>query len=158
GCLHDAIVLTSGRIVVALSYFDDARLNGKNVCISVYSDDGGETWARSNDLPVEGGGTFTESGSAEPGIAELRSGLVVMVMRTATGSLWESFSNDGAVWTPPRPTRLVSSNAPARLLRLQDGRLALFWNNLYGEPFRDGVSYARQVLHGAVSADDGQTW
>jgi hypothetical protein len=81
-----------------------------------------------------------------------------MIIRTTTGYFWESFSNDGAIWTPPRQTRIVTSNAPAGVLKLQNGRIALFWNNLYGEPFRDGVSYARQILSAAISTDDGQTW
>jgi hypothetical protein len=45
------------------------------------------------------------------------------------------------------------------VLRLADDRIVLIWNNLYGEPFWEGnVSYARQMLHAAISADDGQTW
>jgi hypothetical protein len=158
GSLNSALVLDNGRILVALSYLDEQRTNGKFVSMTVCSDDDGQTWGRSNDCPVSSGGEYLESGACEPVVVQFRSGVVWMVIRTQTGYFWESFSNDGMVWTPPRCTRIVSSNAPAGVLRLMDDRIVLFWNNLYGEPFHDGISYARQYLHGAVSEDEGQTW
>jgi hypothetical protein len=91
-------------------------------------------------------------------VVQFRSGLVWMLIRTQTGYFWESFSDNGAIWTPPISTRIVSSNSPAGVLRLRDGRLVLFWNNLYGEPFDHGASYRRHTLHGAISDDEGQTW
>jgi hypothetical protein len=125
----------------------------------VFSDDGGQTWGRSNDCAIEGGGEFVESGATEPVVVQLNSGLVWMVIRTVSGYFWESFSNDGSVWTPPQQTRIVSCNAPAGVTRLSDGSLALSWNNRYGAPMHaHGISYARQKLHLARSFDDGQTW
>jgi Neuraminidase (sialidase) len=159
GSLNNVLVLESGRILLPLSYLDLERPSGQFVSMTVYSDDGGETWNRSNDCSVEYGGQFLESGAAEPVVVQLQSGLVWMVIRTTTGYFWESFSNDGAVWTPPKPTRIVSSNAPAGVLKLDDGRIVLAWNNLYGEPMHErGISYARQILHMAISDNDGQTW
>ena len=159
GSLNNVLVLDSGRILLPLSYLAPERASGQFVAVTVYSDDGGENWSRSNDCAVDAGGRFTESGAAEPVVVQLNSGLVWMVIRTTTGYFWESFSNDGAIWTPPQPTRIVSSNAPAGVLRLRNGTIALAWNNLYGEPMRDGgISYARQKLHMALSRDDGQTW
>jgi hypothetical protein len=159
GSLNNVLVLGSGRIVLPLSYLAPERVSGQFVAMTVFSDDGGDTWGRSNDCAVEAGGAFVESGAAEPVVVQLNSGLVWMIIRTTTGYFWESFSIDGAIWTPPRLTRLVSSNAPAGVLRLSNGLIALAWNNLYGEPMRDhGISYARQKLHMALSRDDGQTW
>jgi hypothetical protein len=159
GSLNCVLVMDNGRILLPLSYLAPERRSGRFVSMTVYSDDGGETWGRSNDCAVEGGGQFIESGAAEPVVVQLNSGLVWMVIRTTTGYFWESFSNDGAVWTPPQPTRIVSSNAPAGVLRLTDGRIVLAWNNLFGEPMREhGISYARQKLHIAISTDDAQTW
>lgn len=159
GSLNSAIVLKSGRIVVPLSYLDTSRSDGQFVSMTVYSDDGGRTWGQSNDCLINNGGAFIESGSIEPVVVQLRSGFVWMLIRTTTGYFWESFSRDGAVWTPPRQTRIVSSNAPGGLLRLADGRLLLAWNNLYGPPFHQGtISYDRHALHAAISLDDGQTW
>jgi hypothetical protein len=159
GALNSVLTLASGRIVLPLSYYAPERSSGRFVSMTVYSDDGGATWGCSNDCAVAGGGAYVESGAVEPVIVQLRGGLVWMVIRTTTGYFWESFSSDGAIWTPPRQTRIVSSNAPAGVLRLADGCIVLAWNNLYGEPFREGaISYARQQLHAAISADNGQTW
>ena len=149
----------SGRILVPLSYFAPERTDGQLVSRVVYSDDGGETWAISNDCAVGGGGSFFESGAVEPVVVQFASGMIWMVIRTVTGYFWESFSNDGSIWTPPQQTRIVSANAPAGVLRLADGRIVLFWNNLYGEPMKEsGASYARQILFGAISENEGQTW
>lgn len=163
GSLNGAVQMDHGRLLVPLSYFDEARKMGKFVSMTVYSDDGGQTWGTSNDCPVDSGGTWIESGACEPVVVPLRSGMVWMVIRTQSGYFWESFSNDGALWTPPQQTRIVSSNSPAGVLRLADGRIVLFWNNLYGDPFdprssSPRVSYARQILHGAISENEGQTW
>ncbi|MEZ4834891.1 MAG: sialidase family protein [Caldilineaceae bacterium] len=159
GALNSAVQLRSGRILVPLSYFDPHSTSGMCVSRVVYSDDGGQNWHTSNDCRVDVGGAFMESGAIEPVVIELKSGLVWMLIRTVTGYFWESFSHDGAVWTPPQPTRIVASNAPAGLLRLRDGRILMLWNNLYGEPFRgEGASYARWQLHAALSADEAQTW
>jgi len=159
GSLNGAMQMDGGRILVPLSYWDDAQVNGKFVSRTVYSDDGGQTWGQSNGVHVASGGDFDEAGAVEPVCVQLGNGLVWMVIRTVTGYFWESFSNEGAIWTPAITTRIVASNAPAGLLRLADGQIVLVWNNLYGEPFgAPGISYARQALHAAVSADDGQTW
>jgi hypothetical protein len=159
GSINNVIVLNSGRILLPLSYLDPDRQSGKFVSMAVYSDDCGETWRYSNSCPIVGGGDFPESGSLEPVVVELNSGLVWMVIRTVGGYFWESFSNDGSVWTPPQPTRIVSPNAPAGVVRLSSGAIAMSWNNRYGEPMREnGISYARQELSLAISRDDGQTW
>ena len=158
GDLNCAMQMDNGRILVPLSYLETERTDGLFVSRVVFSDDGGETWDISNDCAI-GGGQYIESGSIEPVVVQFPSGMLWMVIRTTLGYFWESFSNDGAIWTPPQQTRIVSSNAPAGVLRLRDGRIALFWNNLYGEPIRAGhVSYARQILHGAISEDEAQTW
>jgi hypothetical protein len=158
GGFNCAIQMDNGRILFPLGYYDEQRTNGKFVSMVVYSDDGGQTWGKSNDCPVESGGEMIESGADEPVVVQFRSGLVWMLIRTQTGYLWESFSDNGAIWTPPISTRIVSSNSPAGVLRLRDGRLVLFWNNLYGEPFDLGASYRRHTLHAAISDDEGQTW
>jgi hypothetical protein len=159
GSINNVTVLGTGRILLPLSYLDPDRDSGKFVSKTVFSDDGGETWGYSNGCPIVGGGDFPESGSMEPVVVELNSGLVWMVIRTVSGYFWESFSNDGSIWTPPKPTRIVSCNAPAGVVRLQSGEIVMAWNNRYGEPMREhGISYARQKLYIALSRDDAQTW
>ena len=91
---------------------------------------------------------------------QLRDGRVWMLIRTQTGFLYESFSPDGIEWSEARPTRFRSSNSPANLLRLPDGRLVVFWNNCENPSRVDGepVYTTRDALHVAISADEGHTW
>src|SRR5260370_24478010 len=77
-----------------------------------------------------------------------------MLMRTQRGRFYESFSPDGAKWSPAKPTTLISSDSPAALLRLKDGKILLFSNACLRYPYAYG---ARNVLHIAVSEDEGRT-
>ena len=160
GALNCAVQIDNGRILVPVSYYDWQRPTGKFVGMTVYSDDGGVTWGKSNDCPVDSGGRWIESGACEPVTVQFPSGMVWMSIRTHTGYNWECFSNDRAIWTPPRSTRMVSSNSPSAVLRLADDRIVLFWNNLFDfDPRLSArVSYARHTLYGAISDNEGQTW
>ena len=91
----------------------------------------------------------------EPVILELKDGRVWMLIRTQLGRFYESFSKDGVVWSEPQPTPLLSSDSPAGLVRLRDGRIVLLWNNCLRFPYAYG---GRHVLHAAVSEDEGLTW
>ncbi len=158
GALNSAIELKSGRILVALSYHSPTRATGFFVSDVVYSDDGGQTWKNCrSDVPVDCGGKAGESGACEPVLIELDDGRVWMIIRTQTGYLFESFSRDGGVtWSTARRTNFRASNAPAGVMRLRDGRLILAWNNEFGPPFRDGISYSRQSL--VLAIQDGGEW
>jgi len=156
GMTNSVIQLTTGRILLPVSYYSN-RKTGRFVSIVSLSDDGGRTWRPSKDeCVVDTGGGGIESGACEPVVIELNDGRVWMMIRTQGGYQYESFSSDGGdTWTEPVPSRFVSSNAPAAFLRLRDGRLVFVWQNSM-----DGaaISYARQVLAAAISDDDGETW
>jgi hypothetical protein len=158
GAMNSAIQLKSGRILVPFSYLSHERSTGFFVCDAVYSDDAGKSWRSSrNDIAIDNGGRALESGAVEPVTVELDDGRVWMVIRTQTGYLFESFSdNAGESWSPPQRTIFRASNAPAGVLRLGKGRLALIWNNEIGEPFRHGLSYSRQSLVMAIR--EGGIW
>ncbi len=160
GAFNSIIQLRSGRIVVPISYLAAERTGGMFVAKVAYSDDAGRTWLHdSTDLPIDVGGRFGESGAIEPVVVERNDGKVWMVIRTQYGIFYESFSDDGRIWSEPEPTSFKASNAPAQVVRLSDGRLVLIWNHSVGPPYRDGyISYARQVLNAAISGDDGKTW
>lgn len=143
-----ACLMTTRRIVYPFGYMV-SEPKGCFVVSVVYSDDEGETWCRSSSILRAGNGGF-ESGACEPSVAELPDGRLWMLIRAQTGFQWESFSSDGGVtWEDARPSRFVSSNSPAVLLRLSSGRLVVAWNNSSGLP------YARQSLVMAAS-DDGR--
>ena len=144
-----AIQLSSGRIVFPFAYM--TRSWGKGDVSGVYSDDEGITWQRSPSN-IDIGGSGYESGAEEPSLVELPDGRLWMLIRAQSGFLWESFSPDqGATWEPARPTRLPSSNAPAGILKLSDGKIIIVWNNTVAN--RKSRAYARQNLVMAATRD-----
>lgn len=167
GSLNSVLQMKSGRIVLPFSYmtkrtwgnrgtgFDAFTYMGTFDCTVIYSDDHGATWQESKTplkVTAPDLGTY---GAIEPVIVELKDGRVWMLLRTQHGRFYESFSRDGANWSKPQPTRILSSDSPAGLARLDDGRIVLFWNNCLRFPYAYG---GRHVLHGAISADDGKSW
>jgi hypothetical protein len=122
---------------------------------AMYSDDDGVTWQNSPDEFSTETPHIGAYGAVEPAAIQLKDGRVWMLMRTQLGRFYESFSDNGAQWSPAKPSRLISSDAPAGLLRLTDAGLLLFSNACLRYPYGQG---ARYVLHAAVSYDEGRTW
>ena len=79
----------------------------------------------------------------EPAIVLLPDGRLFMTMRTVTGRVWHTVSDDdGHSWRSPEPLRyrdggaeVLHAKSPEPLYRLQDGRYLLFFHN------HDGHSY-----------------
>ena len=167
GDLQSVTQLRSGRIVLPLSYFANRNWGqrgegfaaftymGQFDNTALFSDDGGATWKRSESVlrtPTPG---LSAYGAVEPVAIELNDGRVWTLLRTQMGRFYESFSTDGGIWTPATPSSIFSSDSPAGLVRLPDKRLVMIWNNCLRYPYAQG---ARNVLHAAVSSDDGKSW
>ena len=168
GSLNSVIQTRAGRIILpfaALTHrtwrdrgegLDAFWFAGTSSTTALYSDDGGDSWQKSPaklKVQTPSIGTY---GAVEPVVLELRDGRVWMLIRTQLGRLYESFSkNGGSNWSPPRPTRLISSDSPVGLVRLPDDRIVLLWNKCLRFPYAHG---GRQVLHAAISEDEGRTW
>ena len=166
--LKPAIFIRKGkRIIVA---FHTSKRIG---CGTYYSDDDGLSWKKSNLVQTPdhttGGfhnGTRWNHGAVEPTVIELKDGKLWMVMRTALDQHWESFSTDGGEnWSTPTPSRFYGTITMPTIGRLKDGRLLFLWNNSTPLPeinSTDGiwedVFTNRDVLHAAISEDDGKTW
>ncbi len=169
GAMNSVIQMTNGRIVFPFAQLMPPRefgsggddlaaftFTGPFQSTAAYSDDQGETWRLSlSSLSVEVPSIVHGYGADEPVVLQLKDGRVWMLMRTQRGRLYESYSADGATWSPARPTRLISSDSPVGLVRVDDGRIILFWNCCQRFPYAFG---GRHVLHAAISDDEGRTW
>lgn len=167
GALNSVIQLKNGRILLPFSYLTKRNwfqrggglgewtFMGQFDSIVSYSDDSGATWRLGNALKVMVPDISYAYGACEPVVLELKDGRVWMLIRAQIGRFYESYSSDGAQWSIPRPSQILSSDSPAGLVRLKDGRIALIWNNCLRYPYAYG---GRQVIHAALSEDEGQTW
>jgi BNR repeat-like domain len=167
GDLQSVIQMSNGRIVLPVSYYVDRNwghrgtgfkaftYTGQFDTTVLYSDDGGANWMRSDSVLRTATASLADYGAVEPVVIELRDGRVWMLLRTQLGRFYESFSRDGASWSPARPSGIRSSDSPASLIRMQDGRIVMLWNNCLRYPYAQG---ARNVLHAAVLDQRDGVW
>jgi len=171
GSMRGFIQLTNGRLLLPFARAVPSREQkpasgevdyGWNEIATLYSDDSGENWVMADDLlTIEvDPHNVTRYGAIEPTLIEQKNGDVWMLIRTNTGRLYESFSKDrGTTWSQPQPTNWISSDSPATLTRLRDNRLIVMWcgNQRHDNP-RSYANGGREVLHAAISSDEGRTW
>ncbi|MBP1649458.1 MAG: hypothetical protein H6Q30_2903 [Bacteroidetes bacterium] len=117
-------------------------------CWAERSSDKGKNWTRHGPiaLPSEAFGVI------QPTLWETSTGEVRMFMRSTerVGRIVSSTSKDGGrTWSPAEPTGLPNPNAGIDAAKLRDGRLVLIYNH---------TVQGRDVIHLAVSLDDGDTW
>jgi hypothetical protein len=167
GSLLSVTQLRNGRILIPFCYLtprtwahrgsgpDAFTYMGRFSSTVAYSDDDGDTWHVSPQELKEQTPYIGADGGIEPIVIQLRDGRVWMLIRTQDDYFFQSYSKNGSIWSLPEPTRIISSDSPAALLRLKDGRILMLWNNTQRFPYANG---GRAVLHGAVSSDDGKTW
>ncbi len=170
GSIRGFVQLESGRLVLAVARAMPERMEapktgpdlGWHNTFVYLSDDAGATWRESPDqlTLVLNGPNATRYGAIEPALLELKDGRLWMLVRDRGGRLWQSFSRDGGTrWPALERSPFISSDSPAALLRLRDGKILLLTNAC--QNWTNPRSYAmggREVLHAAVSADEGRTW
>jgi predicted neuraminidase len=116
------------------------------------SSDQGKTWTASKFLTISRD-SIPGEGIIQPTLWESASGKVHMLLRSSSGFICRSDSEDyGKTWSPVYKTSLPNPNSGIDLTKLDDGTLALAYN-------RDGKNWgARRPLSVAVSRDNGKTW
>ena len=155
----------SGRIIATIEHL--IKNPGRWVSLSVYSDDEGKTWKKSNFIDI--GGHGHHDGALEPTGAQLNDGRLLMLIRTNLDRFWEAYSEDGRYWRIIKPSKIDASSSPGYLLKLQSGRLILVWNRLNPEGkiypkellpqhTEFPASWHREELSVSFSEDDGKRW
>ncbi len=132
--------------------------------VTYTSDDDGENWNGPSNLifSPEFPGRWANP-AASPQMIELEDGKLWMVFRNSQDHLWECFSDDwGKSWSESRASRFIGVFSNVRLKRIPDGRLLILWLNSIprtGVVWQDSFhNTARDVLHAAVSEDNGASW
>ena len=144
---------SSGRILVPVY--------GQGHIYVYRSDDEGATWRRNEKIVqsfAEYDGKRIALDEDEPTVEEVAPGKLLMLMRTDTGRLYESRSNDnGETWSEGKPTSLMSMHSPAQLRRVPgtNDLLVVFNQGSIDEARRD---LYRARLSTAISKDGGRTW
>lgn len=158
--------LRDGTLVTPIQYYINAPL--RCVIRPYTSKDDGKTWVGGNIIDL--GGHGNHDGAFEPSLVELRDGRVWMLIRTNWDRYWEAFSDDGGrSFRTIRPSSIVASSSPPYVMRLSDGRLMLFWNQLYpvgqtsyerrsGNYSEVAGSWHREEISVVFSSDEGASW
>lgn len=149
------IQLPGGRLLAPVSLHKtagkDFSMRGRIYCY--YSDDNGQSWQRSKELPNP-----KEVVLQEPGVVLLKNGDIMMWLRTDRGVQYLSASHDnGLTWEEVYPSEIPSPRAPASLKRIpKTGDLLLIWNDNDGS-IESRASF-RTPLTAAISKNEGKSW
>ena len=169
---NDRVVrLAGGRWIAPAAYTpvttDDATGEASfrpSYAVFYVSDDDGYSWREAGTCRPGAGFERSRTGLQEPGLVQLRNGVLWAYFRTDTGRHYESFSFDeGEHWTATQPSAFTGPDSPLSVKRLSDGRLFAVWNPV---PIYNGRSRhvngvwtgGRTPLVCAFSEDDGKSF
>lgn len=162
-------VLSDGTVVIPAARhatsgnsegFEARGFDANAVAVCLYSKDGGRAfYCAPARVPLSEPRTY--SGMQEPGLLELKKGVLWMYARTDCGWQYECYSIDGMrTFTPPVRSRFSSPCSPMKVKRAPDGTLYSVWNpipNYNGRKiYPEGGGRTPLVI--ARSKDDGLTW
>jgi Neuraminidase (sialidase) len=136
-CRSNGIRLSTGELLLPV-------YNLPETAGVLKSTDHGNTWKHY-------GSITSPAGADEPSLIELKSGEILMILRTHDGFLWKTTSSDkGETWSAPEKTPIRAASTSSNLFRLADGRLLLTLDE--NEPT------VRTPLVMRISTDEGATW
>lgn len=156
-----ALQMKGGRLILPLAQHygsDWEKWTGYGKAVCYLSDDGGETWKRSQTVAAAQTSAGKQAMIQEPGVIELKDGRLMMFARTNGGSQYLTYSKDkGDTWSEWVPSEIISPVSPATIERIPStGDLLLVWNNHRDiDPLLNGK---RTPLTVAISTDDGKSW
>lgn len=149
------IQLANGRLLMPVSRHKapDTEWSNTGRIWNYYSDDNGQNWTASAEVPNPGGIDLQE-----PGVVALKDGRIMMFLRNGSGVQYLSFSeNDGMSWSPAEASQIKSPRSPASIERIPaTGDLLLVWNNNGGEI--EELKGRRTPFNIALSRDEGKSW
>ncbi|WP_282935349.1 sialidase family protein [Paenibacillus sp. RC67] len=151
------IVLANGDWLLPAYY---CKLDGHYSVVQISSDQG-KTW---KEYPVQ-----DSIHRVQMSIIELNGGSLYAVFRSRQADrIYTSLSHDnGKTWTTPVKSTLANNNSSIQLTKLQNGHLALIFNDstMERDQFRwvsSKGTFRRKPLRTpltlAISTDDGKTW
>lgn len=144
---NKCIVLKDGTILAPAS-----TEKGEWNCFVDRSADGGKTWNRSENVPIDRS-KMQGTGIIQPTLWQDEDGVVHMLMRSSEGSIFKSRSENGGIsWSAAQKTELPNNNCGLDVAYMEDGRLVLVYNPVSGN------WAARSPIAFAVSDDNGETW
>ena len=167
---NDRVVrLSCGRIIVPGGFHrcrgEDGGMwtafDSRSTTYYFYSDDDGKSWKEST--PCYMPTVNSTSGLQEPGLIELKNGVLWGFARTDLGRHYEMFSFDrGETWTVPQASRFTGPSSPLSMKRdPRNGNLIAVWNPIpqyLGQERFPEWNGGRTPQVTSVSADDGKTW
>lgn len=157
--VHSGIVLSNGEWLVPFHYDRSGRPGPFNraycdfVGSVAISADRGATWRRFGavEVPNLWRHPNTANWAVEAGVAET-GGQLVMILRTRAGYLYRAVSKDlGRTWSTAEPLMFSNPDSKHTVIALQNGSLALLWNNTQ-------TNRTRYPLMASLSRDGGRTW
>ena len=137
-------------------------------CFADLSRDGGETWHKSESVPMRRIGYDSlhllsdprhcyGKGIIQPTIWESEPGHLHMLTRSTSSASFRSDSNDGGkTWCCAYQSGLPNNNSGIDLVKLDSGSLVLAWNPVGNLP--NYYKGARTPLILSYSDDNGKTW
>ncbi|WP_114748514.1 sialidase family protein [Pleomorphovibrio marinus] len=116
------------------------------------SEDKGKSWEATEKLKLDRS-QITEEGVIQPALWESKPGHVHMLMRSSSGQIARSDSEDyGKTWSPIVETDLPNNNSGIDVAQIDGEKIALIYNPVSGNW---GKRYPITV---AISSDNGKTW
>ena len=147
GCPLVPQELKSGRIILPFTYLTEDGYTHN--AVFMLSDDGGETWVHSYDVPVA-----APRGAMEPTPVEIEPNQLYCLLRTKAGYLYEARSTDGgATWSETKSSGIPTPESMPQLLKLKSGNCLLVWNSQSSVE-----NFPRWPMTAALSTDGCRTW